>query len=192
MIKEFSNESQAKAIAESLGLIITKYRGIYIVSNSKEEIIANYNLGSYPEGNAFYDRKMFKIDEDGFLVIKDKEIVDASSVELPYNIKDCSYMFYGCSLLEISPKIPEGVKECCYMFMNCTSLKEPPVIPRSVINCLYMFHSCSSLEASPIIPESVKNCGRMFYGCISLKEPPHFPKNCYTIDALQGTPFERS
>ena len=42
MIKEFNNETQAKAVSDSLGLFMTKHRGVYIVGNNKEEILALY------------------------------------------------------------------------------------------------------------------------------------------------------
>ena len=81
MIKEFNNENQAKAIAESLGLIITKYKDIYIVSNSKEEVLASYNLGYNSEENVFYDKEVFEEDEVSYIVIRDRDIVDASFIE---------------------------------------------------------------------------------------------------------------
>lgn len=190
MIKEFKDELQAKAIADSLGLLITKYRGVYTVSNSKEELLINYNLGYFPEEGIFYDKEVFEIGEDDYLCIKNKEIIDASSIELPYSIKDCSYMFWACISLEIPPIIPEGVKDCFSMFEGCTSIVTPPILPDGVQYCSYMFNGCISLETPPKIPEGVLNCQRMFRGCISLKSPPNFPENCCTIDALKGTPFE--
>ena len=57
MIKEFKDELQAKAVAESLGLLMTKYKGVYIVSNSKEEILANYGLGYYQEEGVFTTKR---------------------------------------------------------------------------------------------------------------------------------------
>ena len=171
MIKEFKDELQAKAIADSLGLIMTKYKGVYIVSNSKEEMLTEYNLGYYSEENIFYDKEVFEVDEDGFLVIKNKDIVDASLVEIPYNLRNCSYMFFGCTSLEIPPIIPKGVKDCSCMFFDCTSLEIPPIIPDSVKNCFSMFAGCTALEIPPIIPEGVKNCFSMFEGV----------KNCFSM-----------
>ena len=117
MIKEFNNESQAKATADSLGLIITKYKGVYIVSNNKEEILANYGLGYNSGENVFYDKEIFGEDEEGYIIIRDKDIIDASSVELPYNIRDCSYMFWLCASLE-TPQKSQKVLGCvtvCFM-----------------------------------------------------------------------------
>ena len=192
MIKEFNNELQAKALADSLGLFITKHKGVYIVSNNREEIYNSfrYNLGYYDEGDVFYDKELFKISDFLFLAIKNKNIVDASSIELPYGIKNCSQMFMYCASLKVPPIIPEGVMGCSSMFEGCTSLKEAPIIPKGVRYCSYMFRGCTSLETPPKIPESVEYCNHMFHDCISLKTSPHFPGNCDTIDALQGTPFE--
>ena len=238
MIKEFKDESQAKAIADSLGLLITKYRGVYIISNSKEELLANYNLGYFQKEGIFYDKEVFKENTLGFIVIKDTTLVDASSVELPYGLKNCACMFSDCISLKIPPIIPAWVEDCSYLFCGCTSLETPPIIPEGVKDCSCMFSGCTSLEISPIIPDSagdcscmfyeclsleippkipdsagfcsfmfsgctslgippkipegVLNCQRMFRGCISLKSPPNFPENCYTIDALDDTPFAES
>ena len=213
MIKEFNNETQAKAVADSLGLLMTKYRGVYIVSNSKEEMLAKYNLGYYSGDNIFYDKEVFKVYSRGFLATRDRNIVDASLLELPYDLKDCSYMFQGCIHLEIppiipkgveycsnmfkgctslkkAPTIPKGVKYCTNMFKDCTSLKEAPIIPEGVLECLSTFSGCTSLEIPPKIPEGVQDCSRIFRDCTSLKERPLFPRNCVTTGALLNTPFE--
>lgn len=96
MIKEFNNELQAKALADSLGLFITKHKGVYIVSNNKEEILAKYNLGYHQREDIFYDKEVFKEDEYRYICVIDTTLVDASSIKLPHNIKDCSYIFYKC------------------------------------------------------------------------------------------------
>ena len=176
MIKEFNNESQAKATADSLGLIMTKYKGVYIVSNNKEEILANYGLGYNSGENVFYDKEIFGEDEEGYIIIRDKDIIDASSVELPYNIRDCSYMFWLCASLETPPKIPKGVGVCNSMFYGCTSLKKAPIIPEGVQNCYSMFESCTSLVTPPLLPEGIHYCSYMFSKCTSLKEAPIIPE----------------
>ena len=191
MIKEFKDELQAKAVADSLGLFITKYKGVYLVSNSKEEIPARYNLGYFQKEGVFYDKEVFK-ENWGFIIIREASLVDASSIELPYNIRDCSCMLWKCTSLKVPPIIPEGVKDCSYMFCGCTSLGTPPIIPEGVKNCSCMFESCISLEIPPNIPESVKDCTCIFSNCKSLKEPPHFPEDCDTYKALDGTPFTKS
>ena len=133
MIKEFKDENQAKAIAESLGLIITKYKDIYIVSNSKEEMLTKYNLGYNNEASVFYDKEVFEEDEDDYIIIRDRDIVDASLVKLPYGLTDCSCMFSGCTSLEIPLIIPEGVKDCSFMFSGCISMKERPRFPKNCV-----------------------------------------------------------
>ena len=176
MIKEFNNELQAKAIADSLGLFITKYKGVYIVSNSKEELLAKYNLGFYSRENIFYDRDILKEDADGLLVVKNKNIIDASSIELPYRIRNCSCMFAERTSLKIPPIIPEGVRNCTQMFKDCFLLKAPPIIPEGAQYCVQMFSNCASLRTPPIIPDGVQSCHFMFEGCTSLKKRPRFPK----------------
>ena len=176
MIKEFKDETQAKAIAESLGLIITKYKEVYLVSNSKEEMLARYNLGYFQKEDIFYDKEVFK-ENWGFIVIKDTTLVDASSIELPYGLKTCACMMWNCTSLKVPPIIPEGVKDCSYMFEDCTALKTPPIIPEGVENCSCMFEGCISLEIPPIIPEGVQYCASMFRQCTSLEEPPEIPKS---------------
>ena len=186
MIKEFNNETQAKAIAESLGLFITKYKGVYIVSNSKEEILDRYNLEYYSREGIFYDREIFKVRGTDVLVIKDKNIVDASTVEIPYNLRSCSCMFSNCPSLEIPPIIPACVKDCSGMFSCCASLKIPPIIPACVKDCSCMFLGCTSLETPPIIPEGALNCSHMFEGCVSLMMRPKIPEKCNTEDMFRG------
>ena len=195
MTKEFNREQQAKALAESLGLFITKCRGIYIVGNDRDEICKKYNMGYLGRDNIFYDKEIFVPDlTTGYihLEIKDRKIVDASNIELPYGITNCSDMFRHCESLEIPPIIPDSVKKCMDMFMVCKSLKVAPIIPDSVEVCYEMFIGCNSLELPPKIPESVKDCEFMFLNCRSLKQKPIFPPNANTMFALDGTSFENS
>ena len=177
MIKEFNNETQAKAIADSLGLFMTKYRGVYLVGNSKGEMLAKYNIGFHSKENVFYDKELFEADASDFLVIKDKNIVDASSIEIPYNLKKCVCMFCKCLSLEIPPIIPDRVKVCSFMFENCTSLVTPPILPNGVQECRYMFYNCTSLRKAPIVPEGVKVCSFMFENCVSLSTPTNIPES---------------
>ena len=198
MIKEFNNESQARALADSLGLFMTKCRGIYIVGSNKDEICEKYNMGYWGDDDVFYDKEIFV--GSRYLKIKDKDIVDASTIELPYRVIHCSRMFRDCEALEIPPIIPDGVRECTAMFDGCKSLRIPPNIPVSVkncnsmfawceslatpsqlpdgiIECRFMFQLCSSLKVPPIIPDSVKDCRGMLRECWSLETPPQIPES---------------
>ena len=174
MIKEFKDELQAKAIADSLGLFMTKHEGVYIVSNNKEEILARYNLGYFQKEGVFYDKEVFK-EGWGFIVIRDRGIVDASLVKLPYGLTDCACMLWNCTSLKVPPIIPEGVLSCREMFNGCTSLRTPPIIPEGVKNCVRMFSGCTSLKTPPKIPKGVQHCSHMFDGCTSLEIPPEIP-----------------
>ena len=178
MIKEFKDGLQAKAIAESLGLFITKHKGVYIVSNNISEIVNSwkYKLEYNSKENIFYDNRIFRFGSDGFLHIKDLNIIDASVIEIPYNLKNCSYIFFNCTSLKVPPKIPKGVINCYSMFWGCASLETPPEIPDGVTNCHSMFYGCP-LVTPPVIPESVTECSHMFNGCSALKTPPKLPRN---------------
>ena len=46
-------------------------------------------------------------------------------------MRDCSYMFAGCTSLTTAPEIPFGVSNCSYMFAGCTSLTAAPEIPEA-------------------------------------------------------------
>ena len=163
MVREFKSEDEALALAQTLGLFITKKNDVFIVGNNKSEICEKYNMGFWTEDDIFYDREVFDT-MGGVISIGDKSIVDARCIELPYGIKTCQFMFDGCY-----------------------KLKYPPKIPVSVVNCDSMFNDCKCLKYSPKIPEGVKDCYGMFIGCTSLKQKPTFPPNADTTDALGDT-----
>ena len=74
MIKEFNNESQARALADSLDLFMTKCKGIYIVGSNKDEICDKY--------------KTFSIKNNNYFIIIARENISAlkSTGRLPYSI----------------------------------------------------------------------------------------------------------
>ena len=166
MIREFKLEDEALALAQTLGLFITKKNGVFIVGNDKSEICKRYNMGFWTEDDIFYDAELFSTLWHT-IRIRDESIVDARGMELPYGIKSCPGMFKGCY-----------------------ELKHPPVIPKSVVNCSYMFEDCERLKYPPIIPESVVDAQFMFYMCKSLKQKPTFPPNTDCYEALLCTPFD--
>lgn len=195
MTKEINNEVNAIAISNTLGLHITKKNGIYIVGNDVGEICRRYNMGYCDDEEIFYDNDYFALITDhnqNIITIKDKYIVDASKLELPYRITDISFMFEGTSRLEIPPVLPNTVEYCDHTFDVCTRLKVAPKLHEGVLSCLEMFACCISLEIPPEIPESVVYCSKMFHGCKMLKKEPVFPINSITYRALDDTPFERT
>ena len=185
MIREFKSEDEALALAQTLGLFITKKNGVFIVGNNELEICDKYNMYFNWRDGIFFDAEVF----DFILHIRDKSIIDARGMELPYGIKSCSGMFLGCSKLKHPPVIPKSVVSCHKMFEGCKSLEYPPVIPEGVQNCTYMLKGCTRLKYSPVIPEGAK-CFEMFRKCLSLKQKPVFPLNANTTDALKETFYD--
>lgn len=186
MIREFKLEDEALALAQALGLFITKKNGVYVVGNNESEICERYNMGFWGEDCIFYDAEIFDV-QCRVIKIRDQSIIDARGVELPYGIKSCHEMFHGCPRLKYPPEIPKSVVDCKSMFADCERLEYPPEIPKTVVDCCCMFYSCKSLKYPPVIPEGVKNCCGMFTGCTSLKQKPTFPPNADTTDALGDT-----
>ena len=163
MVREFKSEDEALALAQTLGLFITKKNGVFIVGNNKSEICEKYNMDFWERDGIFYDAELFSTLWHT-IRIRDESIVDARAIELPY-----------------------GIKSCCEMFLDCSRLKYPPVIPKSAVDCHHMFDGCKSLKYPPTIPESVINCFGMFRKCLSLKQKPTFPPNADTMFALEST-----
>ena len=158
MIKEFANEAQAKALAESLGLFITKKNGVFIVGNTKEAICRKYNMGFWDEDEIFYDNRFFKVIEygenKGELRIRNQKIKDARNIELPYGIKYGGSLFSGCLKLKYPPKIPASMTDCGYMFRECVNLKEVPKFPpKSDYSC--------ALARTPLHPTNPCSKGRV-------------------------------
>ena len=98
------------------------------------------------------------------------------------NVKNMSYMFYGCSsLIELnfSKKQTLNIEDMSYMFYGCQSLKELNLSNmhiENIDNMSYMFYGCQSLKFLDL-PYLVKddnnkivNMNYMFYDCNSLKE----------------------
>ena len=186
MIREFKLEEEALALAQTLGLFITKKNGVFIVGNDKSEICEKYNMGFWEEDCIFYDAEIF----DFLGYIRDRSIIDARDLELPYGIKSCCEMFHGCSKLKYPPEIPKSVVNCSYMFEDCERLKYPPIIPEGVKDCTSMFRGCIHLKYPPTIPEGVMSCFDMFKWCLSLKQKPTFPSNADTMFALEDTFYD--
>ena len=59
MIREFKLEDEALALAQALGLFITKKNGVYVVGNNESEICEKYNMGFWKGDDIFYDTELF-------------------------------------------------------------------------------------------------------------------------------------
>ena len=101
MVREFTNEQQALAISNSLDLHITKKNGVYIVGNDALEICERYGMRRHLD--VFYDAEMFHL---CFSEIRTKylSIVDASSIEIPYGLKNCALCLVDAVSLECLPE----------------------------------------------------------------------------------------
>ena len=118
-----------------------------------------------------------------FKLEKDKINEDFFRIKLRgvKNIKDLSYMFYGCSNLEsVSHWKPKDVNLMNHMFYKCSSLIKIPDFSewdvKNVKNMSYMFYECSSLEnifgISNWDVSNVNNISHIFDGCSSLLNLP--------------------
>ena len=105
------------------------------------------------------------------------------------NIKDISYMFSNCSLLEslpddISNWNISNITNLSSFFSNCNSLRTIPHISRwntsKVTNMSNLFYGCSSLTNLPDISKwntsKITNMSNLFYGCSSLTNLPNISK----------------
>lgn len=134
MVKEFTDGSQALALAQSLGLFMTKKKGVYIVGNTKDEICKKHNMGFWDKDEIFYDADIYEVENtenDSELRVRNRKIKDARDMELPYGIKHGSWLFAGCSKLKYPPKIPDSMTDCGFIFSRCISLKEAPEFPQN-------------------------------------------------------------
>ena len=93
------------------------------------------------------------------------------------NIKNLSYLFYGCSSLsniDLSNFNTQNVTDMSYMFCGCSSLTNIDLSnfnTQNVINMRYMFKGCSSLTniyISNFNTKNVINMSNMFFECNSL------------------------
>jgi len=115
-----------------------------------------------------YKKKYFKPEEVGSYEIK---------IKFNIKLKDCSYMFFGCSNLtsiDLSSFDTENVNNMSYMFCGCSNLKNIDLsffCTNNVTNMICMFSDCSnlkSLDLSSFDTKNVINMSSMFYWCSKL------------------------
>lgn len=104
---------------------------------------------------------------------------------IPKGVKNCHYMFAGCTYLKVMPVIPYGVENCSHMFDGCTGLEmvDTP-FPNTVIRASCMFLNCTSLKTVSYVPNNVHSCFRMFDGCTSLKSVWGLPKHALDMSYM--------
>ena len=115
------------------------------------------------------------------------------------NVKNMSFMFYGCESLKSLPDISnwktENVINMMCLFYNCKSLISLPDISKwkteNVIDMGDMFSGCNSLISLPDISkwktEKVIYMQKMFFECFALKSLPDISKwNTDNVTELQS------
>ena len=147
------------------------------VKNNKDKckILINNNLTDLTN---YIDLNLYHIDND-ILEIKLKILDD---------IKDFSYMFFGCTSLLSLPDFSElktdNVTKMNHLFMKCESLSLLSDISKwntsNVIDMSYMFYDCKSLSELPNISKwdtsKVNDMRYIFCGCKSLLKLPDISK----------------
>ena len=113
--------------------------------------------------------KCFKPEEEGSYEIK---------IKFKIKLKDCSYMFYGCSNLinaDLSSFDTEDATNMSYMFCGCSNLGNivlSSFCTKNVTNMICMFSDCSnltSLDLSSFDANNVTNMNSIFSWCSKLK-----------------------
>ena len=139
MLKEFNNEVEAIALSRMLNLHMTKVGSVFMVGNNVDEICKRSGFSYFKPQDVFYDPNIFVEEETQarvkriVLALKDKSIVDASSLELPYGITNINRMFQNCEKMEYAPIIPASVRMASHTFLNCKSLKQLPEMPEAAV-----------------------------------------------------------
>ena len=64
------------------------------------------------------------------------------------NLKDTSYAFWHCEVVNGSIVIPESVEKADRMFAFCYSMERAPIIPASVKDVSIMFYFCKELRGT--------------------------------------------
>lgn len=139
MLKEFNNETEAIALSRMLNLHVAKVGSVFMVGNNVDEICKRSGFSYFKPQDVFYDPNIFVEEETQarfkriVLALKDKSIVDASSLELPYGITNINRMFQNCEKMEYAPIIPASVRMASHTFLNCKSLKQLPEMPEAAV-----------------------------------------------------------
>jgi len=155
-------------------------KNIYFLEN-KDEIYVNHHHKNSQELNNLISeifinnikteyKNSFRPDNEGIYKIK----IKFNNKE----IKDCSYMFCGCSNLakiDLSYFDTKNVTNMSYMFYGCsnlTNLDLSSFVTKNVINMRYMFYDCfnlTNLDLSSFDTKNVIDKKFMFFGCNNLK-----------------------
>ena len=178
------NNNEIKLLAEIKNVDTNK--NVYFLDNTEGKVPINVtvleehyhdfleelnesNVELYINNKKHSYKKFFKPDKEGTY-----EII------LKFNImmKDCSYMFFGCSNLtniDLSSFKTENVTNMGCLCYNCSNLINIDLFSlktKNVENMEGMFYNCSKLKninLSSFNTQNVKNLSGMFIGCSGLK-----------------------
>ena len=181
MINKDNNQIISKENIIKLTLKIEKKdinNDIYFLDNFNQGEHFHDNLKELNELNTeiFINNKKYKYTK-GFKAKK----VGLIEIKIKFNIliKDCSYMFCGCSnitSIDLSSFDTKNVIKMNNMFDKCYNLKDIDLSSfntENVSNMSYMFSVCSNLKninLSSFNTKNVKDMSGMFYYCSSLKK----------------------
>ena len=139
------------------------------IEDFKEKIKIKLIKPNNNEEELAYSNKFIPNEEGAYII----------EIEIPELIKDCSYMFYGCTNItdiDLSTFDFQSTTNMNDMFNYCINVKEIKFSQfeiKNVINTSYMFNYCKNLLAidlSKINTENVVSMAGMFQHCEKLKK----------------------
>jgi len=139
------------------------------IEDFKEKIKIKLIKPNNNEEELAYSNKFIPNEEGAYII----------EIEIPELIKDCSYMFYGCTNItdiDLSTFDFQSTTNMNDMFNYCTNVKEIKFSQfeiKNVINTSYMFNYCKNLLAidlSKINTKNVVSMAGMFQHCEKLKK----------------------
>ena len=139
------------------------------IEDYKEKIKIKLIKPNNNEEELAYSNKFIPNEEGAYII----------EIEIPELIKDCSYMFYGCTNITDIDLSTFDFQSTTYMndmFNYCINVKEIKFSQfgiKNVINTSFMFNYCKNLLAidlSKINTENVVSMAGMFQHCEKLKK----------------------
>ena len=139
------------------------------IEDFKEKIKIKLIKPNNNEEELAYSNKFIPNEEGAYII----------EIEIPELIKDCSYMFYGCTNItdiDLSTFDFQSTTNMNDMFNYCINVKEIKFSQfeiKNVINTSFMFNYCKNLLAidlSKINTENVVSMAGMFQHCEKLKK----------------------
>ena len=139
------------------------------IEDFKEKIKIKLIKPNNNEEELAYSNKFIPNEEGAYII----------EIEIPELIKDCSFMFYGCTNItdiDLSTFDFQSTTNMNDMFNYCINVKEIKFSQfeiKNVINTSYMFNYCKNLLAidlSKVNTENVVSMAGMFQHCEKLKK----------------------